>query len=305
MSERRPWKFPTLTAGSTINVMADSQQGYRSDFTDNWADRVAEDLQTLKADHVGHAHAGDCVEGLAGRFEDEKYQKFKRDIMQDGKPFLACAGNHDLGCETAPINRSADEWATTVDGRKKHDTFTRMGDLAVIALAPPRWEYDFSIPGFADPQALSDSTLSYLDSALTQLGSTPTWVMTHHLPVGQNGVNAINDPQFVQPWGKIVDVLASHSNAIGWISGHWHISPESTAIGMRALNVGNRKIFGINVPSVTGLNNQSYAVHRYQDNARSMFVTYEGDHVDVRWRNHTEPGWLSPGGKDLHQLTLN
>lgn len=305
MSETRPWKFPELTRGSTINVMADSQQGFRSDFTDNWADRVAEDLQRLKADSVGHAHAGDCVEGLAGRFEDEKYIKFKSDIMKDGKPFLACAGNHDLGCETAPLNRSADDWAKNVDGRPQHDAFMRMGDIAVIALAPPFWKYDFSIPNFADPPPLNDATLTYLDETLRQLGSTPTWIMTHHLPPGQAPGSVVGDPQYVRPWDRVMEVVADNPNAIGWLSGHWHISPESTQIGLRALNMGGRKIFGINAPSVTGLNAQSYAKHRYQDNARSMFVTYQGDHVDVRWRNHTDPGWLAPGGQELHQLTLD
>lgn len=307
MTETRPWKFPDIRAGSTINFFADTQSGFRPQFTDNWNQRTAEDAQLLKACVAGHVHGGDCIEWNTPTPEDGSYKAFRNRVMANGIPYLDVPGNHDLCTYAAPTTRTANQWAAAVPGRAQANSVARMGDVAVIGLAPDYWLWDTGINNYAPPPPLSSATLTWLSNQLDALGSTPTWLVTHHLPPGQpDGTPNLTDPEMVQPWSTLTDIMASHGNVIGWLSGHWHIRPETTQIGTKILNAGGRKIFGINAPSASGITGSTSATdHQWKNNARSMFITYLGGAVDIRWRNHTNPSWLEVNGKQVHQLVLS
>lgn len=304
MSETRKWKMPMLDGGPTLNVLADNQFGARESFTTNWNDRIAEDLQQFKGKIVGHANAGDCIEWYKGDPEDQLYLDFRKEVMKDGLPYLECAGNHDLCTYAGPFSRTADQWAKVM-GRPTANKVTRMGDIAVIALNPDFWKYDFSIPGYAPPPPISESSMRWLSEQLDLLGSTPTWIMTHHIPPGQMPRFDLDWEQLVQPRVNLFEIIASHGNVIGWISGHWHTAVTNVADQLNVINAGGRKIFGVNAPASSGLTpGDNFDYHRWTQSARSMFVTYQGDHIDVRWRDHTLSGWHEPQGKAMHQLTI-
>ncbi|WP_343833054.1 metallophosphoesterase family protein [Glutamicibacter creatinolyticus] len=266
--------------------------------------RIAEDAQLLKAFAAGHVHGGDCIEWNTPTPEDGSYIAFRNRVMQNGLPYLDVPGNHDMCTYAAPTTRTANQWASTVAGRPQANSVKRMGGMAVIGLAPDYWLWDTGIDNYAPPPPLSASTLTWLSNQLDLLGSTPTWLVTHHLPVGQPA-EPIAANELVQPWDTIVDIMASHGNVIGWLSGHWHIRPETWSIGTKILNAGGRKIFGINAPSASGITGGTSATdHQWKNNARSTFITYMGDAVDIRWRDHTNPSWMTVNGEQVHQLLL-
>lgn len=307
MVETRPWKFPDHRNGTTINFFADTQSGFRPQFADNWITRMAEDAAELSQFVDGHVHGGDCIEWNGVKPEDDSYKAFRKRVLADGLPYLDVPGNHDLCTYAASTTRSANEWAQQVPGRTQSNMVARMGGMAVIGLAPDRWLRLPDNSDYAPPDPLSVTTLSWLAATLDSLGDIPTWIVTHALPWGQAGTSTTVPPaEFTQPWDQIGQTLREHGNPIGWLSGHWHIGVDNT-VGANLIDVGGgRRIFGINAPAASGIRGGwTAAQQQWQSNARSMMVTYLGDAVELRWRNHTNQGWLAGiDGDEVYSLTL-
>lgn len=314
---------PDLRSAATVQLFADNQFGYRPQFTDNWNMRAAYDSRSL-APYVGvRANAGDCIEWNAVLPEDASYKAFRQVIMGDGKPYADTPGNHDLTTYNAAASfpyqrttadgivekwaRTADEWARDVPGRGTANQVVTNGQIAVVTLSPDIWAYRHTTttPGYAPPDPLTAAHLAWLDTQLTQLGSTPTWIVTHAPPQNQFATGTtLPAAEFVQPWDQIGVVIDAHPNVIGWMSGHWHIGANH-ADTIRKIQCGGRQILGINSPSSQGIRGAWTAgQQQYGDGtlgpecSKSMFVAYDGTDVTVRWRNHNNATWVQPqGGK--------
>lgn len=316
---------PDLRSAATVQLFADNQMGFRPQFSDNWNMRGAYDSMMLSP-YVGlRANAGDCIEWSTAAPEDASYKAFRQAVQADGVPYIDTPGNHDLttynNAATFPytrttadgiaerMTRSADEWASKVAGRAKANTVIQNGDIAVIAVSPDWWPYRASIPGFGPPDPLSEEILGWLDGQLTALGTKPTWMVSHAIPLGQFSTTTAKDTEFLRPWPRITEVLGAHSNALGWLSGHWHIAP-SNGESIKTLPAGPRSIVSINAPSSQGIRSGwSAAQQQYGDGTqgpeymKSMFISYDGTSITARWRDHNAAAWVQPFGGKYKRIT--
>lgn len=308
---------PDLRSATTIQLFADNQFGVNTKISTNWNMRAAEDSLTLKPYTAIRANAGDCIEWYAKEPEDNLYKEFRRVLTSDGVPYIDVPGNHDLttynNTATFPytrtrngfferMTRSADEWAKSVVNRTKSNSVVSNGQIAVISFSPDWWAYRPNIPSpnYAPQDPYTEAHLQWLDTQLTSLGDVPTWIMSHNLPLGQLAGNPGGAEIYIQPWDRIAAILDAHPNALGWLSGHWHIAANDTR-SVKSLSVGTRNIIAINSPSSQGLRSgQTMEQQMLNDCAKSMFITYDEGKVRIRYRNHSNRTWYQPfGGKYL------
>lgn len=291
----RPWRFPDLRNGTTIHHLTDTHFGDRF-FTPAFGNKILADMETLRVSHAGHVHTGDMVHwrGSANSGpEDSLYVEF-RDAMKaaDGKPFAEIPGNHDLGSYGSDVWRTKEQWAATV-GAVGGNSVTHVGDMTVIGLSPDVWKPDPAGDGYLDP-VLSQATLDWLDAQLTANGSRPVWLASHVPPSGQYSNSTATT---VQPEASVDALVAAHPAVVGWLSGHWHVNPDATPSHVRTMTQGGRTVFAVNAPAGGGLmSGVSQADQQWKSPALSMFVTFLGDAVDVRWRNHNAGQWVTASG---------
>ncbi|RKW71738.1 hypothetical protein DWQ67_02615 [Galactobacter caseinivorans] len=319
---------PDLRSSATVQVFADNQFGAFSGHSTNWNMRAATDSLSLKP-YVGmRANAGDCIEWNTATPEDADYKAFRNVLTGDGLPYLDVPGNHDLTTynnaakfpytrTTADgiferMARTADEWARDVPARGSANAVASTSDIAVMGVSSDLWAYrpNIASPNYAPPDPLTEATLTWMDQQLTALGSKPTWLMSHQLPLGQFASNPGGVDEYLRPWSRIAEVLDAHPNVLGWISGHWHIDP-ARADGVAKINVGSRSITAINAPSSQGLRSGWNAKQlQYGDGtlgpeyAKSMFIGYDGTDITLRWRNHNNGTWVQPQGGKYRRITL-
>ncbi|QIK63016.1 hypothetical protein G7068_07265 [Leucobacter viscericola] len=278
-----------------INHITDTQQGAFSYFTDNWCERVAKDIVFLREFTSGHVHTGDCIEWYTEKPEDEKYQAFRQTVMTSGKPYLDLPGNHDLTTFRQHV-RSANEWAASVVGREKANSEMLLGDVAVLGISPDYIRRNADNTGYLN-EYLSSETISWLDEKLQKYSSKRVWIGSHYFPLphARNPVGPTGPA--VGDWNKISEVLASHGNVVGWLSGDSHRAPGDQDT-VRRIQAGNRKIWSINAPSSSGLGNPTAVVHQWTRYAGSLYVTDTlDDAIEVRWRNHLSARWENPLGE--------
>lgn len=316
---------PDLRSSATVQLFADNQMGFRPTFSDNWNMRAAYDSLEL-SEYIGiRANAGDCIEWATPEGEDESYISFRNIIQNDKIPYIDTPGNHDLttynnsavfpykrtvGGIQERMTRSADEWASQVASRNKANVMMETDDIAVISISPDWWPYRVSIPNYGPPDPLTPAILSWLDQTLGNLGSKPAWIMSHAIPLGQFPTTTAPETEFIGPWSKISEILNSHSNVVGWLSGHWHISPTNENT-VRKISVGSRSIVSINSPSSQGIRGGwTFQQQKYGDSTngpeymKSMFVSYDGKNITLRWRNHTAGRWVQPFGGKFYRIAV-
>lgn len=296
------WNYPDLRNGTTLHHITDNHFGDRF-FTTNLLDRVASDMAVLKASHQGHVHTGDMVmwRGSTGLPpEDSLYTAWRGKIKSDGKPYAEVPGNHDLGSYGSANYRTKEQWATAV-GVPSANSVTRMGDMIVIGLSPDVWMPAYPADGFLDP-VLSPATLSWLDTQLTLAGSTPVWLANHVPPVGQYSASTAST---AQPGADVDALIAGHPNVVGWLSGHWHVDINNQPDHVRTVVQGGRNLFAVNAPAAGGLlTGVDQSVQQWASPAQSMFVTYLGGAIDVRWRDHSARRWTTSEGAAVKHLLL-
>lgn len=296
--------FPDIREGVVYNHITDTQQGYRSQFTDNWAMRITDDVYDLRHFIHGHVHSGDCIEWNAVLPEDQKYREFRAGINRTQLPYTDICGNHDLSTYNIQANRrerSADEWASEVVERPSANNVMIVGEFgAVVSFTPDYWRFNDTAGTYYPPEALSASTLSWLDATLMSLSDKRVWFNTHGLPATQdNDTVNTGDTGVMRNWNDLHNMVAAHSNVVGWFSGHAHKRINDPR-AIRSIPVGGRRIFGINGPSSCGLvPGTTPAQHQWEEFARSLFVTDLGDSIAVRWRNHLTSRWVAPFGENV------
>lgn len=284
MLELRHNPFPDISQGTTVSLTTDTHIG-EFPFVTEFTKRVGEDLDSLKAYTHGYIHAGDAMHwSTPGAPEDAATAAwYAARRTNTGKPLVAVAGNHDLASYVVPKPWRTDiEWATAVSpGSPVQD----MGDMRVIGVSPDDWK--------ADPETgwgqmtLSSAKLNWLDTQLSLAGSRPCWVVTHSAPEEQYGGTA-----HVEPIAEFAEIIGSHQNAVGVLSGHLHALYTVRPNHCRVTEMGGRRVFTVNGPAAGGrMNGVPFADHQYKSPAVSMFLTYDDGKLTARWRSHLDRKW--------------
>lgn len=281
------WPYPDLRNTVTVHHITDSHIGYRDALTADWHDNIAQDSERLKiAGHVGHIHTGDFVETWSGNTNDARFKAFRDTIKGDGLPWADVPGNHDLGDYAAVTSRTPDAWAAAVGGRAKARSVTLMGGIAVIGLPNP-WTYTTQ---FVNNPVTADD-LTWLDQQLTALGGTMAWVCFHEPPAG-----TVPSSEGIEPLASIDAVLGAHSNVIGILSGHWHRQVENPD-QVQVQDRGGKRIYVVTGPSALGIRGDyGWPEQAANAAATSLWVSYGGDFIDVRWRHHLGRRWTDSAG---------
>lgn len=317
----RTWPYPDLRNGTTVHHITDTHFGAlaEADFVLKWLDSVAYDMDRLKvANNLGHVHTGDMIEWFApyttladGAVQDSMYTTWRDSIKGiDGMPWVECAGNHDMqgplnAAGTTRLGRTIQNWADSMGLVSPHQVVD-MGDIRVITLNPDEWFRDVPAGDTKAEFRVPQATLDWLDA---QLGATtkPCFIACHivlqeqYLTINEDGYNAanVNTP-------ALTDVLMAHSNVAGWLSGHKHIGLNNVEHAKVMTLPNGHPVFAINSPGCGGGTKAGVdeSVHQWRSVNYSVYLTYFGDAVDVRWRNHNTYAWTGPTGETVRHLAL-
>lgn len=310
----RIWRFPDLRNGTTLHHITDTHFGghYHAAWVNGWGDSVRDDLNELSVyTSAGHVHTGDMIHWYYGTGNPQSTADTEsawyvawRDAVKavDGKPWAEAVGNHDLlGPGEADSTRSlvtSTGWAQRI-GVESQNVITDMGDFKVITVGPETWHYGTNF-------VLSQATLSFLDNALQNAGK-PCWVAAH-VPFNEQYNTYGGGDTAVEPGNPtLMALLDSNPNCIGWLSGHRHINIVEQTEQATTFSTGSRQIFGINGPASIGGRKGAevaYDDHQWQAWNYSMYLTYLGDAVDVRWRDHNARVWTNPEGETVRHILL-
>lgn len=317
----RTWPYPDLRNGTTFHHITDTHFGALSqaDFIFKWLDGVSYDMEKLKvANPNGHIHTGDMIEWFApytslsdGAAQDSMYVAWRDGIKAiDGKPWVECAGNHDMqgplsADGTTRLGRTIQNWADSMGLVTPHQVVD-MDDIRIITLNPDKWFRNVPAGDTKAEFEVPQATLDWLD---TQLGATtkPVFIACHivlqeqYLTITEDGYNAanVNTP-------ALTDVLMAHSNVVGWLSGHKHITISNVEHAKVMQLPNGQKMFAINSPACGGgtRSGATEEQHQWDSVNYSMYLTYLGDALDLRWRDHNLYGWTGPSGETVRHLTL-
>jgi 3',5'-cyclic-AMP phosphodiesterase len=153
-------------------------------------------------------------------------------------PVLACPGNHD--------DRTA--YRRSLLGRTPVDGPIHTSALVEGTLGAPRvavFLCDVTIPG-KDPGRFEPGTLAWLDDGLRALDpGTPALVAFHQPPVAVH--HPLPDGCRLEDPDDLADLLASHPEVVGLITGHAHTAAASTFAG-RPLLVGPAVTWTLRLP---------------------------------------------------------
>lgn len=299
----RAWPMPDLRNGTTLHLITDTHFGQRW-FTPSWLEQVGADMDRLRASAHGHVHAGDMVQWqLEEEPEDDQFLSWLADRRgADGKPWAFANGNHDMASYFGTLpRRDAAAWADAL-GLRSQNTAVDMGDVRVITVGPETWDTPDGGASVGDC-VLSTATLEWLDEQLSAT-SRPCWI-TSHAPLWEQygGVGGVG--WYVNPQAQLADLIGSHSNAVGWLSGHRHVDIKTEAEHATSVTVGGRRIFVVNGPAAGGrMNGLTFDEHQQKSPCLSMYVTFLGDAIDVRWREHLRGRWETDGTSRTRHVLL-
>lgn len=310
------WPLPDRRDGTVIALVTDRHHGQRF-FTESTMDRVADDLIALRSVAHGVVDAGDAI-----NWDDEDPQA-EDDLAHDwtnrvkagtGLPYVWVPGNHDLSSYAFPdVERTALSWAGSV-GQPSHLTETTVGDLTILGIGPDNWDQwqgPGDVPATVGPCIIAPATLDWLEDKLTQAGNNPVMI-ANHAPLweqyekeGIGGVRA-GVKWFTNPHDQLTDLIDSHPNMVGWLSGHLHVNIDTRATThARTIMVGSRKIFAVNGPAASGaMEGISSADQQLKSPALTTWITYEGNAIQVRWYDHKNRGWTDANGSYMRRITL-
>lgn len=315
--------FPDLRNGTTIHHISDTHFGAidHADFVNNWQDRTADDLDFLQiANNAGHVMTGDMIQlgpsltSPGNRTTELGWYKDWRAAIQaaDGLPWAECNGNHDMRTADGEhvLSYTAADWAADI-GVASQNMVHDMGEVRIITIGPDVWDIDN--PANPDPDVnlfrLSQPTLDFLDAQLQAAGK-PCFIACHIVLQEQftsqteDGYNAANveNPQ-------LNEILIANPNAVGWLSGHKHVNIQTKVdhATVMTLTGSTKKMYAINAPGAAGgtLAGVADADHQWESVNQSMYLTYLGDALDVRWRNHNTRTWTGPGAETVRHLVLS
>lgn len=282
----RTWPLPQADPGGiTIHQLSDTHIRYQS-WADAETDHMLRDVERgLVPLPDALVHTGDIIDGthwagsigpLSGQ---DSYAKTWLTSIARGVPSLWVPGNHDLWDRP---NRLRSEWES-VYGRPGN-SYVDLPGLRIVGFCP-----DFHTSP-DEVWQLDANTLTWIDETC---GSTSNPVLLcDHYPPAELGVSST-----IQPANSFADLISSHSNIMGMLTGHLHLNMDS-ANSTVFLSIGNRSKFPV-VSDVSSLfsstltdRNQSARVP-----TTSWFVIiYPGDRWEIRYRMHGKHLWSGPNG---------
>ena len=299
---RSYWPYPDLRNGTTVHHITDTHVGVRP-ANAGFLDRVQDQLcSELRVTHQGHIHSGDIIDSVAEHVsQDARWLRFEGVVRAaDGLPWVKVPGNHDLdrADKAGVVHRSSMEWAAAY-GMPSFRTVTDIGDLRFLGVGPDEYRPGEFKTGDADGKFdLSVATIQWLDEQLTAAGSRPCVMVTHTPPWEQ-----FDFDYSISPRSLLDDLVGSHDNMVMWLSGHRHINVQRNDNHAMVANIGGRDVFCINGPAAGGqLNNEDD--YRWITQDFSLFVTYLGDAVDIRYRDHLNRAWTTSTGGPINHLLL-
>lgn len=302
----RQWLAPDMRTGTTIHLITDSHFGQRF-FTQSWMEQTGTDMDRLKAFAHGHVHGGDLIQWQTvtdPATEDQQFLDWwaARKAADPATKWALTVGNHDLASYFGSLpRRDAATWAS-VYGVPSKNTVTDMGGVRVITVGPDAWDTPDAGSSVGDC-VLSAATLTWLDQQLA--ATTKPVFVSSHAPLWEQYNGAGGPGWYVNPRTDIAAIVASRTNLVGWLSGHRHVDITLEPAHASVINVGGRAIYAINGPACSGRRNDlSFAAHQIQSPCLSTYITYLGDSVEVRWREHLRGRWFSDGKSRVKRLSL-
>lgn len=299
----RPWPYPDLRSGTTLHHITDTHVGNRPE-NDNYLSRVQDQLcSELRVSHAGHVHSGDIINSVAEHVtQDAKWLRFEGVVTAaDGLPFVKVPGNHDLdrADKAGVVHRSSAEWAAAY-GMPSFNTVTDIGDLRILGVGPDEYRPGEFKTGEADGKfELSMNTITWLDEQLTAAGSRPCVMVTHTPPWEQ-----VDFDYSIAPRGPLDDLVGGHDNMVMWLSGHRHINVQLWDSHAVVATIGGRKVFCVNGPAAGGQVWKDNPDYPWETQDFSLFVTYLGDAVDIRYRDHLSRAWTTSTYGPIAHLLL-
>lgn len=314
MTVTRPWPGSTVTrpypipppGGCTLWLICDTHIGESQGYAWPRMQAAGQDHQTgLIGSFVdGYVHGGDITNnsGSDSDPEDTDALSWFSTYFAD-KPNVWVPGNHDI--RQRP-NHSVQEWSA-VYGRPGN-TVTDVGSgasaMRVLGFSADTNEMsvdDGSTPPPDTGWTLTDATLEWLDEQLAA-SSVPCWLACHY-PLSDQYQGDTSGG--CQPHDQLVDLISSHDTAAGWLSGHlhWDVGRDVMAV---TRTVGSKARF----PMVCGPSTRYNATltgtldpatgQNYPGGQalpiNSLYVTYLGDEVQVRYRSHAAKRWAEGHG---------
>lgn len=237
---------------------------------------------------------GDSTEsGLAS--EDAVFKEVMDRTVRHGAPWYSAMGNHDIWLE----NKTPQQWADTY-GHTTQNYIVDTADVRLIFWNPP--------VNFATYTYVSAAQLSWLDGALG--GTSDPCMILIHFPLHET-VGALDGsdfpstevPFYLRTTGhdnssEILDVLAAHPNMKAWIYGHTHSRPEVPGFVMPVV-AGSVRFAAIQTGAPR---NEGRVIEDITDKINSYFVTFLGDEVQVRVRNHGAGTWAHVNGRQVMRV---
>lgn len=260
---------------------------------------VKSDLYTLGIVPAARVQIGDATDhGTTS--EDTTFKTWWDGLPAAPVRALVC-GNHDIfPTRFSGGNRTAAQWATAY-GLSSQNYTVDLGFVRLIIVGQST--YPASDAG--EEMTWSSSDVTFLDDALTAAGSQDCWILSHaplyNTVLGNGATEYLStDADFsAQVDADIRAVLAAHSNAKAWISGHTH-SPLSATGLLTTQTIGSHTMAFINVSSIYYTGKTVDA----GDTMSSFYITKVSGAIEVRVRDHGSGAWTTVGGNLVTTLTL-
>lgn len=153
------------------------------------------------------------------------------------------------------------------------------------------------------PITLSPETLTFLDERLAET-SLPC-VVAAHAPLSLNN-GATNDFGCTHPIAEIDAVLAAHSNARIWLSGHTHARTHNSFAVQRRRIAAGRSVICINASALFEAAAPTNPEQWDTIDIRSIYVTVFDEYCEVRFRDHrTEAASLGYQGQAVIRMAYD
>lgn len=321
----RVWRWPDLRNGTTIHHLSDTHFGtlYWADWLPTWMNNAQADIEFLKvATNGGHLHTGDMVNGYTDvsggdsgteatyGVEETAYRAWRDAIKAaDGLPYAEVCGNHDLlgyssdasGTPTSRKLRSSADWAKAM-GHPSASNAWDFGEFRVLTVAPDFWSSNTADASYQ--VLLPAAVIKWLDVQLSS-DSRPTFIACHvtlteqYGDAGSGSINSVNNP-------GLYEIMGSHTNLIGWLSGHRHLGVGNSTWA-ETLTIAGRSLFLVCGPG--GGSGQSSAGNAYEpgqwgSHIYASYLTLLDDHtLDIRFRDHLARTWaVGTSTAETHRL---
>lgn len=261
---------------------------------------VATDMGAMQYVPAARVQIGDATH-LGTTTQDTTFKSWWHGLPTPAPRYLVC-GNHDIyPVAYGGSGRSVASWCSAYGLASQNYvvdlTFVR---LIIVGMS------SHPTPGVGTQEFELDSTArTFIDSALTAAGSQDCWIMCHAPLYGTVGGNIATDwisteeDLFAYPDSDIRTVLAAHSNAKAWISGHTHSRLDAPDL-LKVETVGSHDMAMINVSAI-------YATGRTVDagdGIATAFITKVTGGIEVRFRDHVNGTWATIGGNTVTTLAV-